>query len=453
MLVNAGHLLVLGRFFDCRYGEFTVARCSRCLSKLTLPASLSRVSPAITTVARVAPTRFPALHGVRAVAAVSVVAFHVQQGTHPASHTTFGTVGRFAAHLNVGVALFFLLSGFLLYRPFVLARIQDRSIATGPYVVRRLARIVPAYWLALLALSFWPGVQGFFSGSWLASATFLQIYVRDWNTTGLAVAWSLCAELSFYLALPLYSRLVGALRRRRGASAAVRWEIVVLAVIGAASLALHTVLGSGSWGELSLTLPATAYLFAAGMLLAICSVHNETRLSLALRRIGERRMLCWLGALAVFVSIGVYASSSATGPTQPWNALYAPVAFLMLLPLTLAPSTTARLDRALSSRLAVELGAISYGIYLWHSSLIGWVEHMSGSVGQLGDGSGVFVLTLAASCLAASVSYYALERPLLALVHRRSLANTRPRGDRTARRGHPPGGLRGVAAVVRQSGA
>jgi peptidoglycan/LPS O-acetylase OafA/YrhL len=175
-------------------------------------------------------------------------------------------------------------------------------------------------------------------------------------------------------------------------------------------------------------------------------------LSWALRRIGERRVLCWLGALAVFVSIGVYCSSSATDPTQPWNALYAPVAFLMLLPLTLAPSTTARLDRTLSSRLAVELGAISYGIYLWHSSLIGWVEHVSGSVGQLGDGFGVFVLTLAASCLAASVSYYTLERPLLALVQRRSLASTTPRSERTARQGRPLGGLRRAAAVARQPG-
>jgi peptidoglycan/LPS O-acetylase OafA/YrhL len=439
-----------------------LAVCNRCLPKLTVPAPLSRLSPAITGVsrasstvtgvARVAPASFPALHGVRAVAAVSVVAFHVQQGTHPPAHTTFGTLGRFAAHLNVGVAVFFLLSGFLLYRPFVLARIQGRSIATGSYVVRRLTRIVPAYWLALLVLSFWPGVQGFFSGSWLASVAFLQIYVRDWNTTGLAVAWSLCAELSFYLALPLYARLVDALRRRRGASAAVRWEIVALAVIGAASLALHTALGRASSGDLGLTLPATAYLFAAGMLLAICSVHSETHLSSALRRIGERRVLCWLGALAVFVAIGVYFSSIDTDPTQPWNALYALVAFLMLLPLTLAPSRTARLDRVLSSRLAVELGAISYGIYLWHSSLIGWMEHVSGSVGQLGDGFGVFVLTLAASCLAASVSYYALERPLLALVHRRSLARTTPRAERTARQGRPPGRRRRAAEFARQSG-
>jgi peptidoglycan/LPS O-acetylase OafA/YrhL len=438
------------------------AGCSGCLSRLTLPAPLTRFSPAITGaspvspavngVARVNPASFPALHGVRAVAAVSVVAFHVQQGTHPAKHVTFGTVGRFAAHLNVGVALFFLLSGFLLYRPFVLARIQDRSIATGPYVVRRLTRILPAYWVALLVLSFWPGVQGFFSGSWLASVAFLQIYVRDWNTTGLAVAWSLCAELSFYLALPLYARLVDALRRRRGASAAVRWEIVVLALIGAASLALHTALGAGSSGELSLTLPGTAYLFAAGMLLAICSVHHEICLSSALRRVGERRVLCWLGALAVFVAIGVYSSSIDTDPTQPWNALYVPVAFLMLLPLTLAPSKTAWLDRALSSRLAIELGAISYGIYLWHSSLIGWVEHVSGSVGQLGDGVGVFVLTLAASCLAASVSYYALERPLLALAHRRSLTRTTPRAERAARQGRPLGGLGRVPPVARQSG-
>jgi peptidoglycan/LPS O-acetylase OafA/YrhL len=83
-----------------------------------------------------------------------------------------------------------------------------------------------------------------------------------------------------------------------------------------------------------------------------------------------------------------------------------------------------------------------------HPSLVGWVEHVSGSAGELGDGFGVFVLTLAASCFVAGVSYYALERPLLALVHRRSLASTTPRAERSARQ---PAGLRREAAVARQS--
>jgi peptidoglycan/LPS O-acetylase OafA/YrhL len=64
------------------------------------------------------------------------------------------------------------------------------------------------------------------------------------------------------------------------------------------------------------------------------------------------------------------------------------------------------------------LGAISYGIYLWHSHLIGQVGNFSGAVGRFGDGLGEFLLTLAAACLAATVSYRLLERPILRRVHR-----------------------------------
>jgi peptidoglycan/LPS O-acetylase OafA/YrhL len=365
------------------------------------------------------PARFPALDGVRAIAAISVVAFHVRAS----GRATFGPIDRYAAHLNAGVALFFLLSGFLLYRPFVVARAQDRPVAVKAYLTRRIARIVPAYWLAFFALALWPGLPGVFSGSWIQSLAFLQIYVPAWNGTGIAVAWSLCTEITFYLALPLYARAMDSLIRRSRPRRAVPVEAAVLGVISVVSIVVHV----EAYGDLSLTLPASAYLFCAGMLLAVCSVQTEHRLSRVLRSIGHRRGLCWLAAGAVFVAIGLQFAPIDTGPTGPWNPVYAPVAFLMLLPLTLAPSAASRLDRVLSSRVALELGAISYGIYLWHSHLIGQVGNISGSVGRFGDGLGEFLLTLAAACLAASISYRLLERPILRRVHR-GATRSRPSG-------------------------
>jgi peptidoglycan/LPS O-acetylase OafA/YrhL len=366
-------------------------------------------------------TRFPTLDGVRAIAAISVVAFHV----HASGRTTFGPLSRYASHLNGGVALFFLLSGFLLYRPFVLARAQAQPVDVGTYLTRRIARIVPAYWLAFFALALWPGLPGVFSGSWIQSLAFLQIYVPAWNGTGLAVAWSLCTEIVFYLALPLYAWAMARLVGRGGQRPGVLIEALVLGLISVGSIIFHV----RAHGDLSLSLPGCAYLFSAGMLLAICSVHTGHRISQVLRTIGERRALCWLAALAVFVAIGLEFAPIDTGPTGPWNPVYAPVAFLMLLPLTLAPSASSRLDRVLSSRLALELGAISYGIYLWHSHLIGQVGNVAGSVGRFAGGLGEFALTLAAACLAASLSYQLVERPILRWVHGRGRsAAGRPRG-------------------------
>jgi peptidoglycan/LPS O-acetylase OafA/YrhL len=94
--------------------------------------------------------RFPLLDGVRALAALSIVFLHVGDGT---GFARTNALGAFTSRMDAGVALFFVLSGFLLYRPFVAARLDDRPApSAGRYLRRRLLRIVPAYWLALLVM-------------------------------------------------------------------------------------------------------------------------------------------------------------------------------------------------------------------------------------------------------------------------------------------------------------
>src|SRR3954468_20104855 len=100
--------------------------------------------------------RFPLVDGLRAFAAIAVVI------THTGFLSTFnahGLAGEVTARLDVGVTLFFIISGFLLYRPFVAARLEHRPAPRIPvYARRRVLRIVPAYWLALTVLAIWPGL-------------------------------------------------------------------------------------------------------------------------------------------------------------------------------------------------------------------------------------------------------------------------------------------------------
>ena len=95
-------------------------------------------------------TTFPCFDGLRAVAAISVVLHHV---SYPTGKMFKGYFAPFFTHLDIGVAVFFLISGFLLYRPFVAAAFEGRP---GPSVRRffrrRLLRIFPAYWLALIGI-------------------------------------------------------------------------------------------------------------------------------------------------------------------------------------------------------------------------------------------------------------------------------------------------------------
>lgn len=70
---------------------------------------------------------------------------------------------------------------------------------------RRLLRIVPAYWLALTVLSIKPGLADVFTHDWWRYYGFLQIYDPVTRLSGLTVAWTLCIEVTFYLALPVYA--------------------------------------------------------------------------------------------------------------------------------------------------------------------------------------------------------------------------------------------------------
>src|SRR5260370_42480308 len=89
------------------------------------------------------------LDGLRAAAAVAVVLTHVAFQT---GEVVRGAGGALLGRLDAGVAVFFALSGFLLYRPYVAARWDGRPPPpVRRYALRRAARILPAYWLAPIA--------------------------------------------------------------------------------------------------------------------------------------------------------------------------------------------------------------------------------------------------------------------------------------------------------------
>src|SRR5262249_46679642 len=98
---------------------------------------------------------FTTLDGYRAVAAVTVLVFHVLFLT--GQNVTGTALGNVASRLDVAVALFFLISGFLLYRPWAVGHLAaaagDRGPRSAGYLWHRALRILPAYWLlAVVAL-------------------------------------------------------------------------------------------------------------------------------------------------------------------------------------------------------------------------------------------------------------------------------------------------------------
>jgi peptidoglycan/LPS O-acetylase OafA/YrhL len=343
--------------------------------------------------------RFPLIDSLRGVAAASVFLFHFADG----GLRVHGPIGDIFDHGDFGVVLFFLISGFLLYRPFVVARLPGgKSIGVRSFYLRRVLRIVPAYWTALTILAIYPGLVSFGTRWWQLYA-FGQIYGPNTRFAGIGPAWSLCIEVSFYLVLPLYAYMIGTLLKRCPGRNQWRWELLVLAILAFASLAFNRTLhSSGSEQNLEFTLPGTFYLFAIGMALAVASARwQDSRVPELIRRWST---LIWLTALALYLAISLTVSSARLGSVNPVWAL---LALMILLPATTA--SDGPVARVLSSRALTSLGLISYAFYLWHQNLIDLLAR------HIHSNLALFVASLLLTLAIASVSYFGVESPFLRL--------------------------------------
>src|SRR5215210_1861597 len=98
--------------------------------------------------------RFPLFNSMRAIAAIMVMCTHLAVQAHATDPGAFAR--PFAVRLSAGVAVFFAISGFLLFRPFLSAWVAgDRRPAFVPYALGRFLRIYPAYWVALTISVIW----------------------------------------------------------------------------------------------------------------------------------------------------------------------------------------------------------------------------------------------------------------------------------------------------------
>ena len=384
--------------------------------------------------------RFPHFDGLRAIAAISVLLFHTIVFTDYFP----GWQGAIVRQLAAGVAIFFVISGFLLYRPFVAARVSGRSpIRLRDYARRRLLRIVPAYWFALTVLTIWPGLPGdVFSPDWWVYYGFAQDFQDTTLFNGLGTAWSLGTEVTFYAVLPLYAFVLSRPLFRRSIHSLLFFELTALTLLSLGALAFRAVV-SGSHPSLAYTLLGTFDWFAIGMALAVVSVflaESGTR-PRAIGLIDRYPSLCWAASASVLVSAALYWERTRDFNAysgRPLHLLWGLIALFLVLPAAFRGRDGGLPRRALSLRSVAWLGLVSYGIYLWHLPLVPKLGAVQDAM--LGGASGLlattllFILVAAATISCAAISYYVVERPLLRFKDRRRGVPARrpePLPDRT----------------------
>jgi peptidoglycan/LPS O-acetylase OafA/YrhL len=345
------------------------------------------------------------------------------------------------------VSVFFVVSGFLIWRPFVAAAFADRPVPhVGRFLARRLVRIVPLYWLVLTIVLFVQHrtpVDGL--GDVATFYGFLQIYRPGDEVEGIQQAWSLCTIVSFYLVAPVLALLMRPVHRRLRASGNARlaFELAVLAVVFAGGYAYRWLVVSDYAADpLSadgriLWLPTNADVFASGMALAAVHAWGAERGgfgSAAVRALGRVPgeawwLLCAACYWVVCTRVGLPRTVGAAGQRQ-WmlrEVLYTATALFLLLPALFGPPGRGPVRRFLAWAPMVFLGTLSYGVYLWHEYVLDEYRRLRDIPAFDGWFWGMLAVTVIGSLALATVTLFTVERPTAALAERWSLVSGRSR--------------------------
>jgi len=389
---------------------------------------------------------------VRVLAALGVLVTHVAFATGVVNPQRWSSPLRhLLPRLDVGVSIFFVLSGLLVTRPFIrrfLAGAHQGPV--GLYARRRLSRIYPLYWVILAVVLLtatsvrpsWPQI--------VADVLLVHPYNPSWAIGPITQSWSLATELAFYAFVPLwfwlcrawcdYRRVEDTGRRTRFLVAGlIGWVLVAMAWrVGVVVLTDRYVLGTpgavDTRGALLTWLPNHLDTFAVGAAMALW-LESGRAVALGLwTRIG-----CYLVAAAA-----LWTASNALGlppvytgfdgpQTLGRHALFVLCAAVLVLPSAAVLGARRDVGRSHAGvsgtagtagaadaggrtpewamRVATAAAFASYGIYLWHQ----WVTDQWFERRGLPDFQAAFlpavVVVAVGSTVLAAITYWSVERP------------------------------------------
>lgn len=352
------------------------------------------------------PRFLPALEGLRAIACCGIIVTHVAFQTGADHGSLFN---RMMARTDFFVPVFFALSGFLLWRghhgSFSFSFDAANLRALAGYYVKRVGRIMPAYWVTVVAVLLLfpvagnPGVLAIIANLFLG-----QIYVSHGLLGGLTHLWSLCVEMAFYLVMPVLAIVFG--RRNRAIRVGI---IVALGTLSFGWAFIPAFAEAPGPGELNphVMPPAFTAWFGVGLLSAELEGISGPRVERIIARI---RPVFWLLAIAM---LAVAASDGPEGLTHAEPAefarrtLYGLVfAASLITPYALAPRSA-----FLESAWMQALGRWSYSIFLWHMAMLSLVFPLLGINLFSGHTALVMVATFVLTVPVAALSYSLVEEP------------------------------------------
>ncbi|MFD5827971.1 acyltransferase family protein [Lentzea sp. NPDC060358] len=342
--------------------------------------------------------RFPALDGLRAIAAVLVVFFH------------YGGPDRLQGW--AGVQMFFVLSGFLITTLMLREERRSGRISLKEFYLRRGFRIMPVYLVVLLVTAAGSALCGTFTSNGIGPALryFLTFSNEFADASPYGQSWSLGIEQKFYLVWPLVAIALGTVVLRRRAGAAVLG--MLLALVAVNFTADHS---NPGW-------PLHYFSILTGVLLAV-ALHSARGFAL-LRPLTNplAQVTVCIGFACVHLSVKPIAGALDGINGIPGHVLVIPVyalATAVLLTALIAPGPA---TTVLSTKPMQFVGERSYSLYLVQTIAATIVWFFWPRLAGLGQA----VVVTAAGLVLASVLYKAVEIPMINL-GRRVIARQRAR--------------------------
>jgi peptidoglycan/LPS O-acetylase OafA/YrhL len=372
-------------------------------STVLLPQAVS-VEPAVAPRTPKSPRgRLPSLDGWRAVSIILVLGDHSQlvSGFPPSWSGVFGWV----FDGNLGVRFFFVISGFLITHLLIREHERKGEISLRDFYIRRALRILPVYYmflLAALAVSYFGGFHQTTS-NWLANLTFTtNFFDRTWTTGHL---WSLSVEEQFYLLWPICLVLVGT--RKNGPL--IYWILALpIAVAPVFRFISHKHFASGLVAPLFSTYSFFNYFdsLAEGCLAAILWARYEGEiLDRLFRKPGAP---CCVASLLILIPHALSRFPRLWVLYVPLAPTFQAIGFGILL---LASIAVPQHFRPLNWMIVRQIGILSYSIYIWQQLFCG-----DPKVFGLDSAPWMsFPAWLVPVFLVATFSYFGLEKPLMDL--------------------------------------
>jgi peptidoglycan/LPS O-acetylase OafA/YrhL len=361
---------------------------------------------------------FPNLNGVRFVAASVVIVHHMEQ-----VKSSSGLPNAWDSHVvrligNLGVVLFFVLSGFLITYLLQQEERDTGTIAVGAFYMRRMLRIWPLYYLIVILTLFVlphfkyfevPGLSETLRVHFGSKVALMLLFLPNLVLELYGIVpyanqtWSVGVEEQFYLMWPL------AVRIRRSWLQAIS---VILGAYGGVRVCLWLLLDYGAFG-----LSRKIHILNPGMLSAVTQYFDDFALdSLAIGGIAAVLVARRLRILRFFyrrdVQLAAYGGIAVLTLTGFWlrHGLHRPVYSILFAIVIVNLATNEHTLLRMENHAFSYLGKISYGLYMYHPIAIIITLRTLTAIGLVHFTAVQYVVCIAVTIMIAAVSYEVLER-------------------------------------------